>query len=229
MGQQYVYTTEGVRWQFKRQYDHSGEWSFKDIIALSKLAFTGQNCPTDAIWLCGRDLLEDIQNIDFTKHKDITMVKEEKFGFKVTSLVTVFGTFYLKHEPTLDYLDYSRSGAIIDVNALVTYQNKKEESSEEKIEGEEATRKCIISIVALALKGTSHIWVNGSDEDAASGTLVIKSWDNATSAPDDPQEGDIILLSTDCAEITGSKAGELYIYSGGAWTKYSDELQAKSE
>lgn len=229
MGTQLVYTTEGIRWQFKRQYDHTGAWTFADIIALSKLKHTGQNCSTEALWLCGKGLLEQIQNIDFTKHKDITMTQSEVFGFKVTKLVTVFGTFYLKHEPTLDYLDYENSGGIIDLEGLVRYYIKNEEGSEEKIEGEEAKRKCIISINALALKGTSHIWVNGDAENATSGSQVIVSWDNATATPGDPSDGDIILLSVACSAIDGSKAGELYQYNNGAWTKYSGEIVAKSE
>ena len=98
LGQQYVYFTEGIRWQIKRQYDHTGSWLFEEIIALAKMKFTGQNCSKKAFWLMGRGLLESIQNIDFTKHKDITMTSATVWGFEVTQLHTVFGDFYLKHE-----------------------------------------------------------------------------------------------------------------------------------
>lgn len=228
MGHQYVYTTEGLRWQFKRQYDHTGKWTFEEIIALAKLKFTGQNCSKKAFWLMGKNQLESIQNIDFTKHKDITMTKESVWGFEVTQLHTVFGDFYLKHEPTLDYLDYSNSGGIIDLEGIVRYYMKNEESSTEKVEGEEAKRKCLISINALALKGTTHIWVNG--EDGASelpGGIVIKSWNDAANAPENPVLNGTYYLMQACAGIAGSKAGEVWQWNGTEWVKYDGTIYVK--
>lgn len=230
MGQQFVYTTEGLRWQFKRQYDHVGEWTFREVIALAKLKFTGQTCSKKAFWLMGKNQLENIQNIDFTKHKDITMTKETVWGFEVTQLHTVFGDFFLKHEPTLDYLDYSNSGGIIDLEGLVRYYMKNEESSTEKVEGEEAKRKCIISINSLALKGTSHIWING--EEGASelpGAVVIKSWSDATNAPSSLVLNAVYYLSVACAAITGSKDGELWQWNGTKWAKYDGTIYVKAD
>lgn len=228
MGFQYVYSTEGIRWQIKRQYDHKGTWTFEEIIALSKMKFTGQNCSKSAFWLMGKNQLEGIQNIDFTKHKDITMTKASVWGFEVTQLHTVFGDFYLKHEPTLDKLEYENSGAIIDMDGLVRYYMKNEETSTDKVEGEEAKRKCIISINALALKGTSHIWVNG--EEGASdlpGGVVITLWSDDTNAPSNPTLNSVYLLSAACTGISGSKAGELYQWNGTAWVKYDGTIYVK--
>lgn len=228
MGQQTVYTTEGLRWQFKRQYDHVGSWTFEEIIALAKLKFTGQNCSKKAFWLMGKNQLESIQNIDFTKHKDITMTGDTAWGFEVTKLHTVFGDFYIKHEPTLDYLDCSNSGAIIDLDGLVRYYMKNEETTTEKVEGEEAKRKCIITINALALKGTSHIWVNG--EDGASdlpGAVTIKTWSDASNAPDSPATGDTYYLLSACTAISGSAKGDIYQWDGAKWVKYDGTIYIK--
>lgn len=159
LGTQTIYTTEGVRWQIPNVYQHTGDWTFANIVELSKKSFTGNSTSKKAWWLCGKDLLEGVQNIDFTKHKDITMTSAEVWGFACTQLHTVFGDFYLKHEPTLDYLDYSADGAILDLDGLARYYNKNEEASTDEIEGEEAKRKSIISINALALKGVNHYWV----------------------------------------------------------------------
>ena len=229
MGVQYVYTTQGIRWQIKRQYDHTGPWTFEEIIALAKMKFTGQNCSKKAFWLMGKNQLEGIQNIDFTKHKDITMTNATVWGFEVTQLHTVFGDFHLKHEPTLDYIDYENSGAILDEEGIVRYYMKNEETSTDDVEGEEAKRKCIISTNALALKGTSHIWVNG--EDGASdlpGGVVIKPWSKASSAPESPALNSVYLLTVDCTAISGSKAGELYQWNGSSWVKYSGTIYVKS-
>ena len=228
MGKQTIYFTEGLRWQFKREWEHAGDWTFADIIALAKLKFTGQNCSKKALWLMGRDLLEQIQNIDFTKHKDITMTSATVWGFECTQLHTVFGDFYLKHEPTLDVIGYSRSGGIIDEQGIVRYYMKNEEASQEQIEGEEAERKAIISINALALKGFSHIWVNcEGTSDGLPGVTVITEWDDASNAPTSPVLNQVIYLKQACTAISGSAKGDLYQWNGSAWTKYEGSLYAE--
>lgn len=229
MGIQYVYFTEGVRWQFKREWEHKGAWTFEDIIALAKMKFTGQDCSKEAMWLMGRDQLEQIQNIDFTKHKDISMTSKEVWGFACTQLHTVFGDFYLKHEPTLDYIGYSNSGGIFDLNGLVRYYIKNEEKSREKIEGEEANRDAVISINALALKGYSHIWVNGDESnDGLTGVTIVVEWDNATAAPEEPKMNQVFYLKQACTGINASsKAGEFWRWDGEAWVQYKGEIYAK--
>lgn len=229
MGIQYVYFTEGVRWQFKREWEHKGAWTFEDIIALAKMKFTGQDCSKEAMWLMGRDQLEQIQNIDFTKHKDISMTSKEVWGFACTQLHTVFGDFYLKHEPTLDYIGYSNSGGIFDLNGLVRYYIKNEEKSREKIEGEEANRDAVISINALALKGYSHIWVNGDESnDGLTGVTIVVEWDNATDAPEEPKMNQVFYLKQACTGINASsKVGEFWRWDGEAWVQYKGEIYAK--
>ena len=229
MGMQYVYFTEGVRWQFKREWEHKGAWTFEDIIALAKMKFTGQDCSKEAMWLMGRDLLEQIQNIDFTKHKDISMTSKEVWGFACTQLHTVFGDFYLKHEPTLDYIGYSNSGGIFDLNGLVRYYIKNEEKSREKIEGEEANRDAVISINALALKGYSHIWVNGDESnDGLTGVTIVVEWDNASEAPEEPKMNQVFYLKQACTGINASsKAGEFWRWDGESWVQYKGEIYAK--
>lgn len=229
MGIQYVYFTEGVRWQFKREWEHKGAWTFEDIIALAKMKFTGQDCSKEAMWLMGRDQLEQIQNIDFTKHKDISMTSQEVWGFACTQLHTVFGDFYLKHEPTLDYIGYSNSGGIFDLNGLVRYYIKNEEKSSQTIEGEEAKRDAVISINALALKGYSHIWVNGDESnDGLTGVTIVVEWNNATEAPEEPKMNQVFYLKQACTGINASsKAGEFWRWDGEAWVQYKGEIYAK--
>ena len=229
MGMQYVYFTEGVRWQFKREWEHKGAWTFEDTIALAKMKFTGQDCSKEAMWLMGRDLLEQFQNIDFTKHKDISMTSKEVWGFACTQLHTVFGDFYLKHEPTLDYIGYSNSGGIFDLNGLVRYYIKNEEKSREKIEGEEANRDAVISINALALKGYSHIWVNGDESnDGLTGVTIVVEWDNASEAPEEPKMNQVFYLKQACTGINASsKAGEFWRWDGESWVQYKGEIYAK--
>ena len=176
----------------------------------------------------GRDLMEGIQNINFTLHKDITMTKEDFWGFSCTRLHTVFGDFYLIHEPTLDVIGYSNSGGIIDEQGIVRYYLKNEEASEENVQGEEAKRKALISINALALKGYSHIWVNcEGTSDGLPGVTVVTEWDNASDAPTEPTLNQVFYLKKACTGISGSKAGELWKWNGESWAKYEGEIYAK--
>ena len=73
MGYQWDYFSKGLRWQFKRQYDLSSTITFADLINLSMVKFTGYNCSKKAVWLLGKQLLNDIQRIDMTLHKNITV------------------------------------------------------------------------------------------------------------------------------------------------------------
>lgn len=165
-GTEDVYFTEGLRWQFgDRVYTKPTDgWSFESIIALAKNVFTGVSSSKEAVWLMGKDLLESLQNIDFTKHKDVSMTKGDIWGIIVTEFHTTFGTLKLVHEPTLDYIGMSNSGGIFDLNNLVRYTMKNEETKEEDIQGREAKRRSIVSINALALKGKSHMWVDGDTD-----------------------------------------------------------------
>ena len=113
LGQQFVYFTEGVRWQFKRELQHSGKWTIEKLIALAKLFFTGEDVPKTALLLAGKNLLEEIQCIDFSKHPEIQIISAQNpIGWSVTRIHTVFGDIDIKREPTLDTLGWSNSGAL---------------------------------------------------------------------------------------------------------------------
>ena len=65
LGEQMVYFTEGIRWQFKRELQHTGKWTYEKLIALAKMYFTGDDVPKTALLLAGKNLLEELQCIDF--------------------------------------------------------------------------------------------------------------------------------------------------------------------
>ena len=97
LGEQMIYFTEGIRWQFKRELQHSGKWTFEKLIALAKMYFTGEDVPKTALMLSGKNLLEEIQCIDFSKHPEVQIsVKTNKIGWEVTSIHTVFGDIEIK-------------------------------------------------------------------------------------------------------------------------------------
>jgi len=179
---QYVYNTTGVRWQFKREVEHTGKWTYEDFIALAKLFYTGEDVPKSCLVLCGKNFLESIQCIDWSNHTEakIEVKKNETLGWKVTAITTVFGEFQFKREPTLDRLGYENCAALIGEDRLVHYKRTAEKSFSEKVEGEEATRSGVLVWDALALKGSCHIWVDGKGGETATGATEFKLWSGNT-------------------------------------------------
>lgn len=165
---QYVYNTTGIRWQFKREVEHTGAWTYAEFIALAKLFYTGEDVPSSCLVLCGKNFMESIQMIDWTNHNEVKIeVKTNKIGWQVTAITTVFGEFQFKREPTLDRLGYENCAAFLGEDRLVHYQRKAESSFNEKVEGEEATRSGMLVWDALCLKGSCHLWVDGKGGETA--------------------------------------------------------------
>lgn len=225
MGMQYVYTTEGLRWQFKRELQHSGRWSVEKIIALAKMFFTGEDVPKTALLLAGKDLLEQIQCVDYSKHPEIQIsTKTNSVGWTVTNFHTVFGDIEIKREPTLDRLGWSRSGALIGENRLVHYVYSAEHTFEDRLEGHEATRSGILIWDAVALKGSCHIWIDGEGEIASSGNEHLMLWDSED-APE-TSEGVIYYLVSDCPGISAlAMSGSMWTCISGTWKEYTGDYQ----
>lgn len=235
MGLQYVYCTEGLRWQFKRELMHKGKWTVEDVIALAKMFFTGEDVPKTALLLAGKNLLEQIQCIDFSKHPEIQITtKVNSVGWTVTNFHTVFGDIEIKREPTLDRLGWSNSGALIGENRLVHYVYSAEHSFSDRVEGEEATRNGILIWDALALKGSCHIWIDGDSDKSTDGAFSFKMWSEKT-APTDLVAGEIYYLTADCPGIDkNAVTGQMWqvintINSEGdetlGWKLYNGEIE----
>ena len=231
MGMQYVYTTEGLRWQFRRELEEPGIWTVEKIIAMAKMFFTGEDVPKSALLLAGKNLLESIQKIDYSKHPEIQITtKINSVGWTVTNFHTVFGDIEIKREPTLDRLGWSNSGALIGDNRLVHYVYSQEHSFADRVEGEEATRRGLLIWDAVALKGTCHLWINGEGRDYDGGTNIIKMWDKDTAPKENEvKDGMVLYLTVDCPGIDPeAKAGQLWQAtgngSGATWNKVKGEF-----
>lgn len=250
---QYIYNTNGVRWQFKREVEHTGKWSYEDFISLAKLFYTGEDVPSSCLVLCGKNFMENIQCIDWSKHPEVKIeVKtNEKLGWKVTAITTVFGEFQFKREPTLDRLGYENCAALLGEDRLVHYQRKAESSFSEKVEGEEATRSGILVWDALCLKGSCHIWVDGNGNETAPGAVEFVLWNGSTGPLDSQAEDGKVYVfgenatipavehTEDETTVTDREAitvytGEMYQYADpvspatwGTWSKYNGVVSAQ--
>lgn len=226
MGLQYVYFTEGIRWQFKRELQHRGRWNVESIIAMAKMFFTGEDVPKTALLLAGKNLLEQIQCIDYSKHPEIQIgTRKNSAGWTVTNFHTVFGDIEIKREPTLDRLGWSNSGALIGENRLVHYVYSAEHSFSDRVEGEEATRNGLLIWDALALKGSCHIWIDGEQQTTGCKSNVFRIWDDTDKPKDEP--GAIYYLLNDCPGIEATAlAGQYWQYSAEAssWVRWTGDL-----
>lgn len=228
-GVQTVYTTEGVRYQVKKELQHVGKWTVEEIIALAKMAFTGEDVPKSVVCLAGKNFLENIQCIDYSKHPEIQIsTKTNPVGWTVTNFHTVFGDIEFKHDPTLDRLKWSNSAFIVAPDRLVHYQYSAEHSSSDRMEGEEATRESMLVWDALALKGSCHIWING-EASSADGNLNTEAVHyhlyEGAEAPKDPAEGCVYYLLSDCPGISDTAVkGTLWQYKDSKWVEFSGEI-----
>ncbi|MBQ2857943.1 MAG: hypothetical protein IJB60_09255 [Bacteroidaceae bacterium] len=227
MGKQYIYFTEGVRWHFKRELQHVGKWTVEKFIALAKMFYTGEDVPKTGLILAGNNFLENIQNIDFSSHPEITInSKTSPIGWEVTNIHTVYGDFMIKREPTLDKLGWSNSAALIGEDRIVHYVYSAEHSFNDRVDGQEATRKGILTWDALALKGSCHIWIDGEGDAATPGATSFIMWDS-TEAPTDMVDGAVYYLLQNCPGIDKTAvAGETWQYKGEKWSEYKGMIYA---
>lgn len=213
-GLQTIYTTEGVRWQIKREMQAPGEWTVNQMIALAKMFFTGEDVPRTAILLAGKNLLEAIQRIDYSNHPEIQITtKVNSVGWTVTSFHTVFGDIEIKREPTLDSLGWSNSGALIGENRLVHYVYSAEHTFSDRVDGEEAMRSGVLIWDALALKGSCHIWIDGEGSiDPSDAPERWRLWESTEAPAEDMLfEGARFYLVGDCPGISPmAKSGQMW-------------------
>lgn len=233
IGPQTIYYTEGVRWQFKRILQKTGKWTYEQFIALAKMFYTGEDVPKTALLLAGKNLLENIQCIDFSKHPEVTItVTTNALGWEVTRIHTVFGDIDIKREPTLDYLKYSNSGALLGEDRLVHYVYKNEHSFDDDVEGEEAKRSGVLVWDGLGLKGTCHIWIDGEGEPTTLGATGFTMWDSEEApAGDDLIDGQVYYLLCDCPGISkNAMLGQMWKYSKGSpgtWEEFKGDIFAQ--
>lgn len=230
-GVQDIYFAEGVRYQVKKELQHVGKWTVEEVIALAKMVFTGEDVPKNVICLAGKNFLENIQCIDYSKHPEIQIsTKNNPVGWTVTNFHTVFGDLEFKHDPTLDRLKWSNSAFIVAPDRLVHYQYSAEHTSRDRMEGEEATRESMLVWDALALKGSCHVWING-EATTADGNINTEAvhyhlYDGAA-APDSPAEGCVYYMLSDCPGISEEAVkGTLWQYKGSSWIEYAGDVMA---
>lgn len=245
---QWDYTTNGVRWQVKRELKHRGKWTAEDIFALVKMYYGGADKPKSGLWLVGENLGLSLQLIDWSGHPEVTMepYKNETLGWVVTRLHTLFGDLQIKIEETLNDCGYQNSGIIIGEDRLVHYVRSGESNYTEEVLGEEATRNGVLVSDALGLKGNCHVWVDGDDDDddTAPNADEFRLWGSETAPTSADLVDGIIYVFANALTLTVTSgndtvqtvtvdAGDAYKYSAsansnaGGWKKFYGPISAE--
>lgn len=231
MGEEYVYTSEGILRQITNMFAMNGELSFHDLVAISKMQFTDFSVSNEAEVYCGKDFMEKLLNIDFTKHKDISFTAHQDIGIDIRSFNTTWGRLNFKHEQALDDLGYSNAAVVLDMKSATRYikeEDKAQTVDMKKGAGEtrEATREIHTQIDCLALHGHNSILVGPAEllfkfKDASKATILT----TAAELPSNPTDGQVVYLTADNG---GFAKGSLVQYSSlaKAWTEYTGEIYA---
>ena len=144
VGWKTVYTTNGLRWQIRREFNQFGKWSANDFIKLITFYFSSGNAPTNPILFGGGNFLLQIPYEDIVQRTGIRFFPAKNpIGINVIRVESFFGTLDIVYERTFDIFGWSNSGAIIDADELIHYINVKEKTE------------------AFGLVGNNLIWING--------------------------------------------------------------------
>lgn len=151
-----VYFTGGIWNQAGKEFDFDsadGVITAGDIVSLMKHSFTGNSSGKRKIFLCGSDLLEAIEKVEYTKTVYLGG-KAEAQGVVYNEIVSKFGTLLLAHDQSLDRAGKANSGFVLDPDLIRKYTiGWKTHTFDFKKSGEkDADGRSLIEICALALK-----------------------------------------------------------------------------
>lgn len=232
MGEEFVYTSEGILRQITNMFAMNDTLSFADLVAICKMQFTDYSVSNEAEVYCGKDFMEKLLNIDFTKHKDISFTAHQDIGVDIRSFNSTWGRLNFKHEQALDDLGYSGAAVVIDMKSSTRYikeEDKTQMVDMKKGAGEtrEATREIHTQIDCLALHGHNSILVGPTEllfkfKDASKATILTTK---ASLEGFTPTDGMVVYLTADAG---GFAKGSLVQYSSltKTWTEYTGEIYA---
>lgn len=232
--EEFAYSSEGILRQITNTLGLDGDFQFKNITDIGKIMFTEFAEHKEAVFLCGKDLLSDIINMDYTRHKDISyQQRKTDYGIIVNALVTNFGELQLMYAPALDHFGMSEFGVVLDMKAARYYTNikKREYNIDQKKAGNdsrEASRYIYIEAGALALRGYNSLLVGPSSEiikknlsKGAKSVLFVSSLNDVTNAP----VGTKILFKEDytVGNVTYS-SDKVYWKTASGWEEFTGEV-----
>ena len=215
LGKQYIYSTEGIRWQFGKEIQMKGDFTADKLFAILKLFFTSSgDKPKSGILFAGSNFMELLQRVDFSKHPDMKVFKKvnKELGWVMTAYRTVFGEISVKHDPTLDALGWNNSAALIGEDRLTRYVFSEKHTFSDRVDREEASSTGIVIWDGLALKGDSNIWLDGEGFKSPNRQIVMWDRKEAPTAEDMTDNEVNFYLMNDCIGISElAHSGQMWL------------------
>ncbi|MEG1724105.1 MAG: hypothetical protein RR313_01795 [Anaerovoracaceae bacterium] len=232
MGDEYVYTSEGILRQINMLYGIGDVITFADLIRLTKMQFTDYSVNKEVDAYCGKNFIEKLLNIDFTRHKEVDFVANTVLGVDIKAFKTTFGTTNFKYDPTLDDIGYEDFCVIADIanGSLYVKDNGSDYTIDMKEgagENRMARRDVHIETDCIALKGYNSILVGPSGKLAGmANKTAVTAFTTSATIPTTNLTNDMLVLLT--AAAGGFNAGDLIQYktSTSTWVEYVGELKA---
>lgn len=109
-----VYFTQGIWTQAKGEFDFEGSTvTSTNLVSLMKHAFTGNSASKTKLLICGSDMLEELEQVEYDKTIQVGG-KAKAHGLEYNSIVSKFGTLLIVHDQSLDRAYKSKCGFILD-------------------------------------------------------------------------------------------------------------------
>ena len=130
VGNENKYFSNGIiRSITKSETYTAGSLAVSDMVGWAKKAFTDNSGADERILFVGKDLMEEMSNIELSKQissKDT----EVKWGIRFNVIETNFGRFLVKHHRLFDSAGWAKKGLVLDMNNIERHVFKKFEDLE---------------------------------------------------------------------------------------------------
>lgn len=229
MGEEFVYTQEGVLRQVTMLMGSPEEFDMKLLTAINMLMYTENASGNVGRAYCGKNFIKRLLHLKEVKtYKELGFQSYEEMGIEVHAYKDNFGKTEYVYDPTLDDLGYADFACIVDIKNARHYvetESKEYTVDMKKGAGEnrEAERNVTIVADAIALRGYNSLLVGPSDlletmnvADAATNVELVDA------VPENPTDGQLIFLTT--ADTTLSlDANKAYRWDAatGKWVAYT--------
>lgn len=232
MGEELVYTQEGILNQLTMLLGAPEEYDLKLMTAISMLMFTENASGNTARAYCGKNAIKRILHLKEVKtYKELGFESYNELGIEIHAYKDNFGKVEFVYDPTLDDLGYADFMAVIDIKNARRYvhtDNKEYTIDMKKGAGEnrEAERNVTIQADCIALKGYNSLLVGPSGmletmnvADAATNVELVSV------VPENPSDGQLIFLTAANAELS-LEADKAYRWDAatGKWVAYTGAI-----
>ena len=156
-----VYFTQGIWSQAGKDFSFGGTVDSKNIVSLMKKAFTGNSSSKRKVLICGSDILEKFEQVEYDKVV-YPGARMQAYGLEFSSIVSKFGVLMAIHDETLDDMGMADKAFILDPDFLRKWtMGWQVNDFDLKKSGEsDSDARSIIEICGLVLKNpNAHVRV----------------------------------------------------------------------